>query len=49
MLKLKNLDKENDKPSSSTVLYWLIQDKQIEPEVFFNFLEVFWPDFCFVA
>ena len=32
-------------PSVYTKLYWLIQDKIIGPEVFFNFLEFFWPNF----
>jgi len=33
------------KPSVYTTLYWLIQDKKIEPEVLFSFLEFFWPSF----
>lgn len=33
------------KPSNYTLLYWLIRDKKIEPDIFFNFLEFFWPTF----
>lgn len=37
--------KKHEKPSVGTVLYWLIQDKKIEPELLFDFLELFWPTF----
>lgn len=39
------MDKKREKPSNYTVLYWLIQDEKIEPDIFFNFLEIFWPQF----
>jgi len=35
----------NNKPSVYTVLFWLIQDKLIEPTLLFDFLEFFWPTF----
>lgn len=35
----------NDKPSVYTVLFWIIQDKLIEPKILFDFLEFFWPTF----
>lgn len=39
------MDKKQENPSNYTVLYWLVQDKKIEPDIFFNFLEIFWPQF----
>lgn len=39
------MDKVYEKPSVYTVLYWLIQDKKIEPKMVFDFLELFWPTF----
>ena len=39
------MDKKQEKPSNYTVLYWLVQDKKIEPDIFFNFLDLFWPQF----
>jgi len=39
------MDKNREKPSNYTVLYWLVQEKKIEPDVFFNFLNLFWPKF----
>jgi len=41
----KQIGKKHVKPSNYTVLYWLVQDKKIEPESLFNFLEFFWPTF----
>jgi len=35
----------NEKPSIYSVLYWLVQDKKVDSQVFFNFLEFFWPTF----
>jgi hypothetical protein len=31
--------------SSHTTLYWLVREKKIEPDIFFSFLELFWPKF----
>lgn len=39
------MDNKSEKPSCYTFLYWLIQDNKIDPDLFFNFLEVFWPTF----
>lgn len=39
------MDENQEKPSIYTVLYWLVQEKKIEPDIFFNFLEFFWPKF----
>lgn len=39
------MGEENKKPSCYTTLYWLIQDKKIEPDIFFYFLDLFWPKF----
>jgi hypothetical protein len=39
------MDKKQEKPSNYTVLYWLVQDRKIEPDIFFNFLDLFWPQF----
>lgn len=39
------MTKKHKKPSVCTILYWLIQDKKIEPEVLFDLLEFFWPTF----
>ena len=39
------MSKKQEKPSVSTILYWLIQDKKIEPESLFDFLDFFWPMF----
>lgn len=39
------MDKNQESPSSHTVLYWLFEDKKIKPDVFFSFLELFWPHF----
>lgn len=36
---------KNEKNSTYTTLYWLIQDKKIKPDIFFNFLDFFWPKF----
>src|SRR3989339_235203 len=33
------------RPSVSSILYWLIQDKKIEPELLFDLIELFWPTF----
>jgi hypothetical protein len=41
----KQIGKKHVKPSNYTVLYWLVQDKKIEPDIFFNFLDLFWPQF----
>lgn len=37
------MDKKYKNPSVYTSLYWLIQDKKIEPNLLFDFLELFWP------
>lgn len=34
-----------EKPSVYTLIYWLIQDKKIEPDALFDFLEFYWPTF----
>jgi hypothetical protein len=39
------MNKEYKSPSVYTVLYWLIQDKNINADIFFDFLEIFWPTF----
>lgn len=39
------MKRKDANPSVYTILYWLIQDKKIEAEIFFKFLELFWPNF----
>ena len=39
------MNNKSEKPSCYTFLYWLIQDKKIDPELFFIFSELFWPKF----
>lgn len=39
------MDQNHEIPSTYTLLYWLVQDKKIQPDVFFDFLEFFWPTF----
>ncbi len=33
------------KTSTFDLLYWLVQDKKIKPDIFFQFLDFFWPSF----
>jgi hypothetical protein len=39
------MDEKHENPSIYTILYWLIQDKKIGSEIFFKFLEFYWPSF----
>lgn len=39
------MNNKNEKASVYSILYWLIQDKVIEPGILFEFLELFWPTF----
>ena len=39
------MNKRDEKPSIYTLIYWLIQDKKINPETIFIFSELFWPEF----
>ncbi len=40
------MNQKNVEPSALDEIYWLVQDKKISPETFFNFLELFWPSFA---
>ena len=39
------MNTKGEKPSAYTLIYWLIQDKKIDPEILFSFLELYWPTF----
>jgi|GEM_PF-396908 hypothetical protein len=39
------MDKKIEKPSTYTLIYWLIQDKKIVPEDIFSFKDLYWPSF----
>ncbi len=39
------MSNKHEKASVYSILYWLIQDKVIEPGILFEFLELFWPTF----
>jgi hypothetical protein len=40
-----NVDNKAKKPSVYTLIYWLVQDKKMDPEALLNFVELFWPTF----
>ncbi len=42
------MNKDKDSVSIYDSLYWLIEDKKLDPRVFFDFLGLFWPDFVVV-
>jgi hypothetical protein len=39
------MDNKREYASPYTELYWLVQDKKIDANIFFCFLELFWPSF----
>lgn len=39
------MNEEYPKPSIYTLLYWFVEERKIDSDVFFFFLELFWPSF----
>ncbi len=39
------MQKKIEKPPAYTFIYWLIQDRKIDPNDLFNFSELYWPTF----